>query len=149
MSTSGVKHEWTYVRSKRSKYIIHKYDSNAHALFYYIHHLYIWLQMWYGAVTFNLYVFYLFIEKCAFTQQILEISYRLPWVFFSKTEKEKSLLSALVLLLFSPWFGFCGCHLSVASLKASLVSKGRDERRITWLCSLLKHSLWDTNQRCQ
>lgn len=48
--------------------------------------------------------------------------------------------------VFSPWFGFYSHHLSVTSLKASLVSKGRDERRMTWLCSLPKHTFWDTNQ---
>lgn len=65
------------------------------------------------------------------------------------TETEKSMLFGSVLLLFSPWFGFYSRHLSVRSLKASLVSKGRDERKMTWLCSLPKHALWDTNQGCQ
>lgn len=62
------------------------------------------------------------------------------------TETENIMLLGLVLLLFSPWFGFYSHHLSVACLKASLVSKGRDERRMTWLCSLPKHAFWDTNQ---
>lgn len=62
------------------------------------------------------------------------------------TETENSMLVGSVLLLFSPWFGFYSRHLSVARLKASLVSKGRDERRMTWLCSLPKHAFWDINQ---
>lgn len=54
--------------------------------------------------------------------------------------------NSTLVLLFSPWFGFYSHHLSVARLKASLVSKGGDERRMTWLCSLPKRSFWETNQ---
>lgn len=54
------------------------------------------------------------------------------------------------------WFSFGSCFLcdldsggldlSVTRINASLVSKGRDERKMSWLCSLPKHKLWDTNQ---
>lgn len=52
----------------------------------------------------------------------------------------------LVLLFSGPWFGFYSHHLSAVRLKASLVSKGGDERRMTCLCSLPKRAFWDTNQ---
>lgn len=69
----------------------------------------------------------------------------LSWSW-QKQKTENCSLVGSVLLLFSPWFGFYSHHLSVARLKASLVSKGTDERRMTWLRSLPKHALWDTNQ---
>lgn len=62
------------------------------------------------------------------------------------TVTDSTMLVGSVLLLFSPWFGFYSRHLSVARLKASLVSKRGDERKMTWLCSLPKHAFWDTNQ---
>lgn len=55
-------------------------------------------------------------------------------------------VGSLVLLFSGPWFGFYSHHLSAVRLKASLVSKGGDERRMTCLCSLPKRPFWDTNQ---